>query len=51
MASYTPACAIGLDGLVGSLKKGKSADIVVLNRELQVEVTMRRGREVYRRNA
>ena len=51
MASYTPARAVGLDGLVGSLEQGKSADIVVMNRELQVEMTMRRGREVYRRNA
>jgi N-acetylglucosamine-6-phosphate deacetylase len=51
MASYTPARAVGLHGLVGSLEKGKSADIVVLNRELQVEMTMLCGQEVYWRNA
>lgn len=51
MASCTPARAVGLDGLVGSLEQGKSADIVVMNRELQVEMTMRRGREVYRKDA
>ena len=32
------------------LEQGKIADIVVMNRELQVEMTMRRRREVYRKD-
>jgi len=31
MASYTPACAIGLDKITGSLEKGKQADIIILD--------------------
>ena len=48
MASLTPARAVGLDREVGSLEVGKSADIVVLNRDLKVEMTMIRGVEVFR---
>lgn len=51
MATHTPAAAIGLDGQIGSLQAGRSADIVVLDKDLQVQMTMIRGHEVYRRSA
>jgi N-acetylglucosamine-6-phosphate deacetylase len=36
MATLTPAERVGLDGDIGSLKSGKRADVVVLDRELNV---------------
>lgn len=48
MASLTPARAVGLDDQIGSLEAGKSADIVVLDRNLEVQMTMVRGAEVFR---
>lgn len=37
MASLTPAERVGIDHKVGSLAKGKTADIVLLNRQLRVK--------------
>ncbi len=37
MASLTPAELTGIDTEYGSLKKGKRADLVILNRKLQVQ--------------
>ncbi len=37
MASLTPAERVGIDDQVGSLTKGKTADIVVLSRQLRVK--------------
>jgi N-acetylglucosamine-6-phosphate deacetylase len=37
MASLTPAERVGIDHKVGSLTKGKTADIVVLSRQLRVK--------------
>ncbi len=36
MASLTPAERLGLDGEVGSLKRGKRADLVLLGKDLRV---------------
>ncbi len=45
MASLTPAQRIGIDGRVGSLAKGKDADIVVLNRHFRVRRVYIQGEE------
>lgn len=50
MASYTPACAIGLDKITGSLEKGKQADIIILDNQLEVLMTMVKGMVVYRKS-
>ena len=49
MASFIPARVIGLDGRKGSLEAGKDADILVLDREGNVEVTVVGGVIVHRR--
>lgn len=49
MASYNPAKSIGVDGKKGSLEPGKDADIVILNKNLETELTMVAGKVVYRR--
>jgi len=49
MASYNPAKSIRIDGKKGSLEPGKDADIVILNKKLEVELTMVAGKVVYRR--
>ncbi len=43
MASLTPATIVGISGTKGSLEPGKDADMVVLNRDLTVEMTFVRG--------
>ncbi|GAB4530109.1 MAG: N-acetylglucosamine-6-phosphate deacetylase [Anaerolineae bacterium] len=47
MASLNPARVIGVDQRKGSLEPGKDADVVVLDKELKVEMTMVRGQIVY----
>ncbi|HYB80800.1 MAG TPA: amidohydrolase family protein, partial [Mycobacterium sp.] len=42
LTAATPARALGLDR-VGSLRAGYDADLVVLDRDLQVSAVMRRG--------
>lgn len=49
MATLNPAVAIGVADRKGSLDCGKDADIVVLDRNLEVELTLVRGKIVYRR--
>lgn len=43
MASYNPAKVIGIDGVKGSLEVEKDADIVILNKNLEVEMTIIQG--------
>lgn len=43
MATLTPAERTGMDGQFGSLSRGKQADLVVLNRKLQVKQVYIRG--------
>jgi len=47
MATISPAKCLGIEGKKGSLKPGKDADIVILNRELEVELTMVKGKVIY----
>ncbi|PKP54983.1 N-acetylglucosamine-6-phosphate deacetylase, partial [Candidatus Atribacteria bacterium HGW-Atribacteria-1] len=47
MASFNPAKSIGIDDKKGSLEPGKDADIVILNKNLEAELTMVAGKIVY----
>ena len=49
MASFNPARSIGIDDKKGSLEPGKDADIVILNKNLETELTIVAGKIVYRR--
>ena len=49
MASFNPARSIGIDDKKGSLEPGKDADIVILNKNLETELTIVAGKVVYRR--
>ena len=49
MASFNPAKSIGIDDKKGSLEPGKDADIVILNKKLEVELTMVASKGIYRR--
>ena len=47
MASYNPAKSIKMDGEVGSIAVGKCADLVVLDKEYNVDSTFINGVCVY----
>jgi N-acetylglucosamine-6-phosphate deacetylase len=47
--STTPAESVGLDDVTGSITVGKDADLVLLDRDLQVMTTIAQGRVVYDR--
>jgi N-acetylglucosamine-6-phosphate deacetylase len=49
MASFNPAKSIGIEDKKGSLEPGKDADIVILNKNLETELTMVTGKVVYKR--
>ncbi len=49
-ASLNPAKAIRLETTKGSIQPGKDADLVLLNRELGVQLTLVEGKVVYRRS-
>lgn len=49
MATATPARVLGLNQQKGSIEVGKDADLVVLNDKLDVMVTMRNGKEIFRK--
>ena len=49
MASYVPAKIMGLDKYKGSIEIGKDADLVILNRNLEVVLTIVKGTIVYKR--
>ncbi len=49
MASFNPAKCLGVEDRKGSLEPGKDADIVILNKNLETELTMVAGKVVYRR--
>jgi len=48
MASLTPATVVGVDDRKGSLEKSKDADVVIMDADANVKLTMARGRVVYR---
>ncbi|GEO07249.1 N-acetylglucosamine-6-phosphate deacetylase [Adhaeribacter aerolatus] len=47
MMTNTPARIIGVDGSKGSLAKGKDADIVIFDQNINIQTTMVQGRIVY----
>jgi len=49
MASINPAKLIGVDEKKGSLTKGKDADLVVFDEQVNIVMTVVGGRVVYKR--
>ena len=49
MASLNPARVIGADKVTGSLQPGKTADLVVIDEDVNVYLTMVNGEIVYNR--
>ena len=49
MVTRNPARVLGLEGRKGTLSPGADADLVVLDEELRVAMTVVRGRVAYRR--
>ena len=47
MASLTPARILGIDRRKGSIDRGKDADIVVFDDEINIRLTMVNGSIVY----
>jgi N-acetylglucosamine-6-phosphate deacetylase len=47
MASLTPAESVGLGHLLGSLEKGKLANVAVFDRDFETVATYLRGKKVY----
>jgi N-acetylglucosamine-6-phosphate deacetylase len=50
MITETPARIMGIDGQKGSLAKGKDADVVIFNEQIEVQQTFVKGFSVYRKN-
>lgn len=50
MASTTPARIMGVDGQKGVLAKGKDADIVFFDKDINVSMTMVGGKVVYKKS-
>ncbi len=48
MATLNPAVVVGVDDRKGSLEPGKDADLVVVDEQVEVFMTMVEGQEVYR---
>jgi len=48
MATLTPATVVGVHGRKGSLEAGKDADVIIMDRNANVQLTMARGQVVYR---
>ncbi|MGQ9682448.1 MAG: N-acetylglucosamine-6-phosphate deacetylase [Anaerolineae bacterium] len=51
MATLTPATIIDVNKRKGSIEPGKDADLVVIDQQLEVHMTMVRGKVVYQRPA
>ena len=47
MATSTPARILGLDDRKGTIEEGKDADLVVINNDLSVSLTMVGGEVVF----
>jgi N-acetylglucosamine-6-phosphate deacetylase len=47
MATLTPAEIIGVDDRKGSLEKGKDADVMILDENMEVQKTIARGKVAY----
>jgi len=50
MATINPARRLGVEDRKGSIEIGKDADIVILNNKLGVDLTIAKGRIVYKKN-
>jgi len=48
MATINPAYVLNIDKRKGSIKVGKDADFVVIDRELNVYLTVRGGKVIYK---
>lgn len=48
-ATINPATNLGLDKVMGSIKEGKLANLVVVDNELNVYMTIRNGKVIYRK--
>lgn len=48
-ASINPARNLGMDNVMGSIKEGKLANLVVVDNELNVYMTIRNGQVIYRK--
>jgi N-acetylglucosamine-6-phosphate deacetylase len=48
-ASINPAKNLGVDNILGSIKEGKRADFVILDKDLNVVKTVRAGKVIYER--
>ena len=49
MATLTPARIIGVNNQKGSLEKGKDADVLILDRDLNIHRTIIQGKTEYTR--
>jgi len=49
MATINPAKCLGIEDEKGSLELGKDADIVILDKRLEIDITMVKGKMIYRR--
>ena len=47
MASLNPATAIGQGDRIGSLEEGKDADIIIVDQDINVQRTIKKGRTIY----
>ena len=47
MASLNPATAIGVSERIGSLEAGKDADIIIVDDDINVKRTIKKGRTIY----
>jgi len=50
MATINPAKRTGVDGRMGSLEKGKDANIAIVDKDLNVYTTLVKGKVVYKRS-
>ncbi len=50
-ATINPACNLGVDDVMGSIKEGKLANLVVVDNDLNVYMTIRNGIVIYKREA
>jgi N-acetylglucosamine-6-phosphate deacetylase len=51
MAANTPAVVMKIDDKKGSLVSGKDADIVIFDKDINVEITIIKGKIVYSKNS
>lgn len=49
MASLNPSQLLGLEKKIGSIKTGKQADLVVVDQDFQVAMTVIRGKVIYKK--